>query len=293
MTVLVTGATGQVGTELVNRAAHHGVKVIGCCHHELDITNREAVHSRIREGRFSVVINAAAYTAVDRAESDIDTTYAVNRDGPENLARACAAASIPLIHLSTDYVFDGAKRTPYTEDDPVAPLSVYGKSKAAGEQAVCAITPEHIILRTCWVYSSHGRNFVSTMLRLGQERDEISVVDDQVGCPTAAGDIAEAILKIIKWIEAGKPVDWGTYHFCNAGKTNWYAFAAEIFKLASGYTPYNVTLRPIPAEDYPLPAQRPANSVLDCSRIERTFGIRRRPWLEALAETIYNILNKQ
>ena len=253
MTVLVTGATGQVGTELVNRAAHHGVKVIGCCHHELDITNREAVHSRIREGRFSVVINAAAYTAVDRAESDIDTTYAVNRDGPENLARACAAASIPLIHLSTDYVFDGAKRTPYTEDDPVAPLSVYGKSKAAGEQAVCAITPEHIILRTCWVYSSHGRNFVSTMLRLGQERDEISVVDDQVGCPTAAGDIAEAILKIIKWIEAGKPVDWGTYHFCNAGKTNWYAFAAEIFKLASGYTPYNVTLRPIPAEDYPLP----------------------------------------
>ncbi len=290
MTMLVTGCGGQVGAELLRRARACGMAVIGCTHRELDITDSLQVHSQLSRLPLSIVVNAAAYTAVDRAESDIETAFSVNRDGPANLARFCVTHGIPLIHISTDYVFDGSKSGPYAETDRVAPLGVYGLSKEAGEQAVRDLMTNYVILRTAWVYSAHGHNFVRTMLRLGLERDEIGVVADQVGCPTAAGEIAAAIITVIKAVQAdGDP--WGTYHFCAAGQASWYQFACRIFEIASRYRPYLVTVKPIPGTAYPTPVRRPANSVLDCSKIEETFDLDRRPWPEPLADVLDEIHN--
>ncbi|KAF0193029.1 MAG: dTDP-4-dehydrorhamnose reductase [Gammaproteobacteria bacterium] len=290
MTMLVTGCGGQVGTELLRRARAHGIDVIGLSHQELDITRSDQVDAALSRLPVTVVVNAAAYTAVDRAEHDKAAAFAVNRDGPANLAQFCTGQGIPLIHISTDYVFDGNKPGPYTENDPVAPLGVYGASKAAGEQAVRELAPKHVILRTAWVYSAHGHNFVKTMLRLGRERDEIGVVADQVGCPTAAGEIAVAIITVIKAMQAGGD-PWGTYHFCAAGQASWYQFACRIFEIASRYRPYPVTVKPIPGTAYPTPVRRPANSVLDCSRIEETFDLDRRPWPGPLADVLGEIHN--
>lgn len=291
MTILVTGSGGQVGTELLRRARAHGIDAVGLSRQELDITGAAAVYSALSRLSAAVVVNAAAYTAVDRAEQDKAAAFAANCDGPANLAQCCHREGIPLIHISTDYVFDGSKSEPYTEDDPVAPLGVYGASKAAGEQAVRELLPAHVILRTAWVYSAHGHNFVKTMLRLGRERDEIAVVDDQIGCPTAAGEIAEAILSIVGTLDPERDTRWGTYHFCAAGHASWYEFACRIFALASAYRPYPVSVKPIPGTAYPTPVRRPANSVLDCSRIEKNFGLRRRPWPEPLAEVLEEINN--
>ena len=208
--ILVTGANGQLGSELLRRAARFNVTAVGLTSAQLDITDAEAVRADVLQSSADVVVNAAAYTAVDKAESESARAYAVNRDGTSHLAAACAEANMPFIHVSTDYVFDGTKDTPYTEDDPVHPVSVYGASKEAGEQALRNAWPRHIILRTAWVYSVFGNNFVKTMLRLARERDSLRVVADQRGCPTAAGDLAEAILNIAQRIKARGEIAWGT-----------------------------------------------------------------------------------
>jgi dTDP-4-dehydrorhamnose reductase len=290
---LVTGANGQLGSELMRRVQRYGVTPTGLTIAELDITDARAVRQTVSQSGAAVVVNAAAYTAVDKAESETAPAYAVNRDGTAHLAAACAAANIPFIHVSTDYVFDGTKASPYTEDDPVHPVSVYGASKEAGEQALRNTWSRHVILRTAWVYSVFGHNFVKTMLRLARERDSLRVVADQRGCPTAAGDLAEAILRIVQRIKSGDEISWGTYHYCGAGSTTWHGFAEAIVQLAAPALGRTVPVIPITTADYPTPAKRPANSVLDCSRIRERFGIRPRPWREALKEVVDELLGTQ
>jgi len=267
--------------------------VIGVDIEDIDIADKKAVEKLVGDVDADLVVNAAAYTAVDAAEENAEVTFQVNRDGPANLATACRAQKMPLIHISTDYVYGGDQKGAYVEDDPVAPLGVYAQSKAAGDQAVSGILPEHIILRTAWLYSVHGQNFVKTMLRLGKERELLSVVNDQTGCPTDAADLAEAILAIAQQVRQGNDLPWGIYHFCGDGQTTWYGFAGEIFKLAAGYETFKVrTVAPVPTSAYPLPARRPANSVLDCSKITRSFSIVPRPWEESLADMLRRYYQK-
>jgi dTDP-4-dehydrorhamnose reductase len=259
---------------------------------DLDISDPGAVSRRFRERSPSVVVNAAAYTAVDQAESDADTAYAVNRDGPRNLAEACSEKEIPLIHISTDYVYSGTKKGAYVEDDPVAPTGVYAKSKVEGDKAVTDRLKNYIILRTAWLYSVHGHNFVKTMLKLGHERETLRVVDDQYGCPTDAADLAGAILRIIQQIQEKRKVAWGIYHFCGKGRTNWHGFAKKIFEISESYESFLVkTIQAVPTREYPTPAKRPVNSVLDCSKIESKMGIVLRPWEESLASMLKRLYN--
>src|SRR3569623_970188 len=257
--ILVTGANGQVGWELMRRADKFGVTAVGTERAELDITDAQAVDAVIRPDAFDVVVNAAAYTAVDKAELEPDKAYAVNRDGAAHLASACARANTPLIHISTDYVFNGTKQGAYVEDDPVNPINVYGASKADGEQAVRGRLDRHIILRTSWVYGVYGNNFVKTILRLAKERDELRVVAEQWGCPTAAGDIAEVILKLVLRISAQRNIAWDTYHYCGAEKTTWHEFAEAIIAAAEYHVGRKMPVRPILTQDYPTPAKRPVN----------------------------------
>ncbi|HWP45513.1 MAG TPA: dTDP-4-dehydrorhamnose reductase [Blastocatellia bacterium] len=293
--ILLTGANGQVGWEVARRAAGAGFSCSAFDRSALDITDAVAVRRIIAELRPTVVVNAAAYTAVDRAETDRATAFAVNCDGPAHLAKACAANGSALIHISTDYVFDGTKPFPYTEQDPVAPLSVYGESKLAGEEAVRRLCPRHVILRTAWVYGIHGRNFVKTMLRLGGERDELRVVDDQRGSPTFAGDIAEAILTLAKRLLDERVDDegLGTFHCVNQGATTWCGFARKIFELAAPFLGRKPVVQAITTAEYPTQARRPANSVLDCSRLSRVHGITPRPWEIALTEMLREIMQTE
>ena len=291
--ILVIGADGQLGSELMRRSARFDVAVTGLTITQLDITDAQAVQNQVADSGADVVVNAAAYTAVDKAESEPALAYAVNRDGTAHLATACAEAKIPFIHVSTDYVFDGTKDTPYTEDDPVHPMSVYGASKAAGERALRETWPQHVILRTAWVYSAFGHNFVKTMLRLARERDSLRVVADQQGSPTAAGDLAEAILRIVQRIGAGQDISWGTYHYCGAGSTTWHGFAEAIVQLAAPVLGRSILVIPITTAEYPTPARRPANSVLDCSRIRERFDIQPRPWRDSLKEVVAELLADQ
>lgn len=286
--VLVFGKAGQVASALgrLGSIAGHPVMCLGRT--EADISDARAVSGAVEAHRPVLVVNAAAYTAVDAAESAPDEAHAVNADGPGHIARACAEAGIPLIHLSTDYVFDGCGERPYTEDDPVAPLGVYGRSKLAGEELVRARLDRHLILRTSWVFSAAGGNFVTTMLRLGTERDELGIVDDQTGSPTFAGDIAGAIAVLAdKVLDAGGDAPWGTYHMSNAGHTTWYGFAKEIFghAEAAGREVPSV-VRPITTEDYPTPAERPRYSILDTAKLRAAFGVELPPWQDALARCL-------
>jgi dTDP-4-dehydrorhamnose reductase len=285
MKLLVLGAGGQVGHELRRLAWPADYRVAAFDRAGVDITQGEAVAAAFDCERPDIVINAAAYTAVDRAESEPDIAWAGNCAGPGHLAAACRAAGIPLIHISTDYVFDGSKQGPYREDDPVNPLGVYGHSKEAGDRAVREALPEHVILRTAWVYSAHGHNFVKTMLRVAAERPVLRVVADQIGSPTSAGDIAGAIAAIVRRVAAGDP-RWGTYHFAGGGAVTWHGFAEAIFELAALWRGAAPKVEAITTADYPTPARRPANSVLDCRHIGEAFGIAPRPWREALAEVI-------
>ncbi len=268
--LVVFGAGGQVGRALCEAGAG---AVTGYDREAVDITDADSVRRAIAG---ATVVNAAAYTDVDGAESDSDAAFAINRDGAANVARACAEASARLIHISTDYVFDGKAKRPYREDDPTGPLGVYGKSKLAGEQTVAELCRHAVILRTAWVYDSSGRNFLRTMLRLAQTRDSLSVVDDQHGSPTWARDIADAIVAIAKE-GATRP---GVFHYCGSGSTTWYGFARAIFAHRGP------ALRPIPSSDYPTPAPRPANSVLDCSHIADAYGIAAPPWRDSLARCL-------
>lgn len=235
-----------------------------------------------------LIVNAAAYTNVDRAESESDLAFAVNSDGPDNLAGACAKANLPFIHISTDYVFDGQKKSPYIETDQVAPLGVYGKSKEQGEKMVRSRTEKHIILRTSWLYGVHGNNFVKTMLRLGREKKTIRVVSDQYGCPTSAADLAATVLIIAGLIISISPkIIWGTYHYCGQGITTWHEFAEAVFKIAGRHDAMKVEkIEPIKTIDYPTSAKRPLFSALDCSLIEKSLGIKAKSWHESLKLTI-------
>jgi dTDP-4-dehydrorhamnose reductase len=294
--IAIIGSNGQLGWELVRRGQRGGLSILALDYPEIDISDPAAIDSRIDFSKIDLIINAAAYTAVDRAESEPEVAFAVNRDGPANLARRCRNRGIPLIHVSTDYVFDGTKQGAYIEEDPVVPLGVYGESKAAGEADVRKMLPEHFILRTAWLCGIHGHNFVKTILKLGRERDTLKVVSDQFGCPTIAADLAEAILELVRHAGKKQPVKWGTYHYCGAGKTTWHGFAKAIFEIARQYEKFAVKeILPISTAEYPTPVKRPANSVLDCSKIERNFGIRPRPWKEGLAEMIRRLyeLGKQ
>lgn len=267
--VLVTGAKGQVGSEIV-KAVPAGFIVIGLGSNELDITNQQQVTAVIAQYKPDLIINAAAYTAVDKAESDSDNAYAVNQQAVAWLAQAAKQADIPLFHISTDYVFDGESTTPYKETDPVNPQSVYGMSKLAGEQVLAATHNKHIILRTSWVFGAEGNNFVKTMLRLGKERDELSVVADQHGCPTSASSIAKVLWQLAEKYKTERTLPWGIYHFSNSPACTWYEFACEIFEQAvkAGVLKRKPVVQPITTAEYPTPAKRPAWSVLDCCKIE-------------------------
>lgn len=287
--ILLTGAGGQLGRAILALATDRGTRVRGLTRRSLDITDRSAVLEAVRTLRPSAVVNAAAYTAVDRAESDRETAFAVNRDGASHFADACSTADIPLIHISSDYVFDGTKPIPYTENDPPAPISIYGESKLAGEEAVRGRCRHHVILRTSWLYSTHGHNFLRTILRLANEQDRLRVVADQFGCPTAAGDLAGAVLTIsARLLEM--PHDerlHGTFHSAGAGVTSWHGFAARIVALGLPADVRKPAVDEIATADYPRPARRPANSALDCGRLTRAYGITLRHWEVALRETLH------
>jgi dTDP-4-dehydrorhamnose reductase len=285
MKLLVLGAGGQVGRELCRREWPVGYHLAAFDRGGVDIAREDSIAAAMQRERPDMVINAAAYTAVDRAESEPDAAWAANCTGPAQLAAGCREAAIPLIHISTDYVFDGSKQGPYREDDPVNPLGVYGRSKEAGDRALREALAEHVILRTAWVYSAHGHNFVKTMLRLAGERPVLRVVADQTGSPTSAADIAAAIAIVVRRLAAGEG-RWGTFHFTGGGAVTWHGFAEAIFELAAPWRGPPPRVEAITTADYPTPARRPTNSVLDCRLIADAFGIVPRPWSEALAEVI-------
>lgn len=285
--VLVTGAKGQVGTELL-KLAPASFEVIGYNSSELDITNAEQVTQVITSQKPSLIINAAAYTAVDRAESDVKKAFAVNEKGVKNLAHVALALNIPVFHISTDYVFDGATAQPYKETDIVGPTGIYGASKLAGELALVNSGAEHIILRTSWVFGAEGNNFVKTMLRLGKERDTLGVVADQHGCPTSASSIAKVLWQLAQKYVAENALPWGIYHFSNAPATTWHGFACEIFKQAveAGFLERAPVVNPIKTSDYPTPAKRPAWSVMNCSNLVNLLGSAVPGWQQELSAVL-------
>ncbi len=284
--ILVTGGTGQLASAL---AAAVGVVRVG--RPDFDFDRPETVEAAFRAAAPRLVVNAAAYTAVDAAETDADAAYRVNRDGPALLARLCAQADIPLIHVSTDYVFDGTKTDPYVETDPVAPQGVYGASKLAGENAVMDSGARAIILRTAWVYAATGKNFVRTMLTVGKTRPRLTVVGDQHGCPTTAADLADAILAIIARIDATgwEPAYRGVFHAAGTGATTWYGLAVATFEEAGRHGANVPEVAPILTADWPTPAKRPANSRLDCTRLHGVFGVRLPHWRDSLTRTVNEI----
>lgn len=274
MTLLVFGKTGQVARELAARAP----EAVFLGRDAADLSDPAACAAALRDAAPAMVINAAAYTAVDKAESEEDLATTVNGAAPGAMAQAAAALGVPFVHISTDYVFDGAGTQPFAPDHPTAPLGAYGRSKLAGEAAVHAAGGPHAILRTSWVVSAHGNNFVKTMLRLGADRESLTIVADQVGGPTAAGDIAAACLTMAAQL-AADPGKSGTYHFSGAPDVSWADFAREIF----GQAGLECTVTDIPSAAYPTPAKRPHNSRMDCTSLTDTFGIPRPDWAESLS----------
>ena len=278
MRLLVFGETGQVARELAVRAP---VTALG--RNVADLSDPEACAAAILTSDAEAVINAAAYTAVDRAEEEETLATAINGAAPAAMARAAAEKGVPFLHVSTDYVFDGSGTRPWRPDDPTGPLGAYGRSKLAGEEGVRAAGGRHAILRTSWVFSAHGTNFVRTMLRLGRERDALKIVDDQTAGPTAAGDIAAALLMMARALRDGAP--GGTHHFAGAPDVTWAGFARRIFARAG----LEVAVTGIPSSEYPTPARRPVNSRLDCSALEDDFGIPRPDWRESLDRVLRDL----
>ena len=292
MKVLITGADGQLGRELVRLGQRVDLEVHSFSRQQLDITNKNQIEQIFPRISPSVVINAAAYTQVDRAENESDLAYAVNKDGPAYLARYCDDNHLTLIHISTDYVFDGTKGRPYQESDPIAPLGVYGQSKAQGETAIRSILPNHIIVRTSWLYGVYGNNFVKTILKRATEETTLRVVSDQFGSPTSAADLANAVLMIARKISASEKIDWGTYHYCCKGITTWHALAEKIIELATPYAALKARhVEAITTAEWPTPAKRPPYSVLDCSRLKSRFGIEPEAWQQSLKRTIARIFS--
>ena len=295
--ILIFGAGGQLGREMLALAEARGIEAKGLTRGEADITDRAAVERAIKEANPRLVLNAAAYTAVDKAESEAEAAHAGNVLGAEAIAAAAAGAGVPVIYISTDYVFDGSKNGAYVETDVLSPLGVYGSTKAEGEAAVRAANPRHIILRTSWVFGSYGANFLKTMLRLARERDALRVVADQHGCPTSTCDIAEAVLavdaKLQRQGEPSSPEPWGTYHFAGSGATSWHEFAISIVETQSGYTGRKPPVAAITTEEYPTPAKRPKNSILDSSRFLATFGYKAEDWRTRTRETIATLFREE
>lgn len=290
--VLITGAKGQVGSELVKLAPKE-FTVIGLGSEQLDITNQDQVKAIVALHAPDLIINAAAYTTVDKAESDSETAFAVNEHAVAWLAQAAMKADIPLFHISTDYVFDGEATEPYKETDPVNPQSIYGASKLAGEQVLSAIHNKHIILRTSWVFGAKGNNFVKTMLRLGAEKEELGVVADQYGCPTSAASIAQILWKLAFKYQENNSLPWGIYNFSNAPACTWHIFAMEVFKQSKeqGLLDKIPMIKPITTADYPTPAKRPAYSILDYKKIECFSGYKAASWKAELSEVLKDLHN--
>lgn len=293
MRLLVAGWQGQVARAFVEAAPGRGdIEACAIGRPALDLCEPGTIEQALKDVRPDIVINTAAYTAVDKAESEPDRAFALNRDGAGMLAAAAARRGLPIIHLSTDYVYDGRKSGPYVETDEPAPASVYGRSKLDGELAVQAANPKHIILRTAWVFSPAGRNFVKTMLRLAGERDRLRVVGDQHGSPTYAPHLAAAILEIAKQLttSAGDGNRWGVYHAAGTGTASWYDVACEVFRQSAALNGPSVPVDAITTDDYPTAATRPANSRLDCSKLDRAFGVTLPAWTSGVEACVGRLL---
>lgn len=289
MKILVLGRSGQLARALA-RTPIHGQDTIECLGREaLDLANTHAIGGALAALAPDLIINAAGYTGVDRAESEPEAAYALNRDGPAAIARYCADSGAALVHVSTDYVFDGAKAGAYVEDDPRSPLNIYGRSKAEGEDAVRNAGANAAIVRTSWVYAAKGANFLRTILRLAETRDEIAVVEDQIGRPTWAEDLAAACLAIGARLNNADPAARGVFHYAGADDASWADVAEAIFAHAMARGWPSARVKRIAARDYASAATRPANSRLDTSKIERVFGLKPRPWREALAACMNSI----
>ncbi|QJU57637.1 dTDP-4-dehydrorhamnose reductase [Sphingomonas sp. AP4-R1] len=283
--VLVTGGSGQVGTAL-RQVAGDRFDLVMPSRSELDLSDPASIEAMLASRDWAAVVSSGAYTAVDKAESDVVAAWRANAIGPAALAAGTAARAIPIVHLSTDYVFDGSRDGFYAEGDPVAPIGVYGASKEGGEQAIRSANPAHVILRTAWVVSPFGANFIKTMLRVGAERPELRVVADQHGCPTSALDIADAVATILDRLLTDDRAPTGTYHFVNAGEASWHGLAEAVFARAATRGGPSPQVSAITTADYPTPARRPANSRLATGKITRDYGIAPRPWREAIDEIV-------
>ena len=289
MRILVAGAQGQLARALLGQAqGRSGFDVVALGRPQLDLLDKASISRAIDAARPDLVVNAAAYTAVDKAETDAAAAFAINRDGAGALAAAARACGTPILHISTDFVFDGTKAEPYVETDRANPIGVYARSKLAGEAAVAAANPRHLILRTAWLFAPYGQNFLRTILRLARERSQLRVVSDQWGNPTYAPHLADAILAIATRLggSRGEASAWGVYHAAASGETTWAGFAAAIVAAGARLGVPRIPVIPITTPEYPLPAKRPANSRLDCSKLERTFGVRLPPWQQGVAECI-------
>jgi dTDP-4-dehydrorhamnose reductase len=287
-TILIVGETGQLAVALAEALSAHGLTARRAGRPALDFDRPDSIASVFHSAAPSLVVNAAAYTAVDAAEDDADAAFRANRDGPAQLAALCEAVGVPLIHVSTDYVFDGNKRAPYVESDTTSPQGVYGASKLAGEQAVIAACSRAIILRTSWVYSPTGKNFVRTMLAVGQRNPQMRVVSDQLGCPTSAPDLAVAIAKIAARIAEGGWQDRfaGIYHAAGSGETTWHGLATATFEAASRHGQAAPEVEGISTDQWPTKARRPPDSRLDCAKLEAVFGLRLPHWRDGVDRTV-------
>ena len=278
--IVLFGAAGQVGSDVTSQAQQRNITVTGYTHARVDIVDKNSVRAVIGSEKPDIVINAAAYTRVDDAEDNRELAYQVNESGSRVLAEVCRDIDIPLIHISTDYVFDGTATQAYQEDDKVNPLSVYGASKLAGEEAIRSLHDKHIILRTSWVFGNYGANFVYTIARLAASRESLAVVADQTGGPTAAASIATTVLDLAQTVCAKDTVEWGTYHYSGAPATNWHAFASAIVEQlkSQGRSIACQSINPLKTAEYPVKATRPQNSVLNCDKIRKVFGIEQPDW---------------
>ncbi|MFT2213894.1 dTDP-4-dehydrorhamnose reductase [Rhizobium giardinii] len=290
--LLVTGREGQVVRSLLERSAlHHDIEILVASRPELDLSAPTSLATVINSVRPDLIVSAAAYTAVDQAETEEEMAWIINAHAPGAIAEAAGTLQIPVIHLSTDYVFDGNKPSAYVETDPVGPVSAYGRTKLAGEEFVASATDNHVILRTAWVHSPFGKNFLKTMLRLAENRDRVSVVADQFGTPTSALDIADAVIAIARNLLASQSTALrGVFHLTNSGRASWADFAEEIFRISAGLGGPIAAVGRIPASDYPTPARRPANSQLDCTKLATVHGVRMPDWAHSTKTVVTRVV---